>query len=202
MQDIGIDPAEENNKCIQTDKIIERCSEDFGNFYDFIENYDDKNNLIDNWKNLILIIRLLMKLDELDYYTAFRVLTKLLKQLNSFESSNFSEMMLEDNLKKILFQILFLICILFDYESISGYEKYIMKLFLPLYSIQYFIRQISINDKLQFCLENNYNEKNFNQYITSDKNVLNVLKYISRNIMLTNLLIRYNNDTQKSLAHK
>jgi hypothetical protein len=201
MQDIGIDPAEENNKCIQTDKIIERCSEDFGNFYDFIENYDDKNNLIDNWKNLILIIRLLMKLDELDYYTAFRVLTKLLKQLNSFESSNFSEMMLEDNLKKILFQILFLICILFDYESISGYEKYIMKLFLPLYSIQYFIRQISINDKLQFCLENNYNEKNFNQYITSDKNVLNVLKYISRNIMLTNLLIRYNDDTQKNIIN-
>ena len=70
-----------------------------------------------------------MKLDDLDYYTAFRVLTKLLKQLNSFESLNFSEMMLEDNLKKILFQILFLICILFDYESVSGYEKYIMKLF-------------------------------------------------------------------------
>jgi hypothetical protein len=76
-----------------------------------------------------------------------------------------------------------------------------MKLFLPLYSIQYFIRQISINDKLQFCLENNYNEKNFNQYITSDKNVLNVLKYISRNIMLTNLLIRYNDDTQKNIIN-
>jgi len=201
MQDIGIDPADENNKFIQTDKIIERCSEDFGNFFDFIENYDDKNSLIDNWKNLILIIRLLMKLDDLDYYTAFRVLTKLLKQLNSFESPNFSEMMLEDNLKKILFQILFLICILFDYESVSGYEKYIMKLFLPLYSLQYFIRQISINDKLQFCFENNYNEKKFNLYIASDKNVLNVLKYISRNIMLTNLLIRYNDDTQKNIIN-
>lgn len=198
MQDVGIDPTQENNKCIQTEKIIERCSEAFGNFLDFIENYDDKNNLIDNWKNLILIIRLLMKLDELDYYTAFRILTKLLKNLNSFENPNFSEMMLEDNLKKLLFQILFLICILFDYESISGYEKYIMKLFLPLYSIQYFIRQISINNKLQFYFENNYNKSNFNQYIKSDKNVLNVLKYISRNIMLTNLLIRYNDDTQKN----
>jgi len=201
IQDFGIDPNEENNKCIQTDKIIERCSEDFGNFFDFIENYDDKNNLIDNWKNLILIIRLLMKLDDLDYYTAFRILTKLLKQLNSFENPNFAEMMLEDNLKKILFKILFLICILFDYESINGYEKYIMKLFLPLYSVQYFIRQISFNDKLQFCFENNYNESNFNQYIASNKNILNVLKYITKNIMLTNLLIRYNDDIQKNIIN-
>ena len=203
MQDIEIDKDDKDNKNIITEKLIEKCSEAFGNFLDFLENYDDKKNMLEHWKNLILIIRLLMKLDELDYLTAFNQLNDLLTKIEFLNEINFCDMILRDSLKPLLFQILFLISILFDYETIDGYEKYIMKFFLPLYSVQYFVRQILINNKLEFDLviiENNYNLDKYNQYLQTNKNISNVLKYISRNIMLMNYLIRHNDDKeQKSI---
>ena len=195
IQDIDINKNDINNKNIITEKLIDKCSEAFGNFFDFIENYDNKKNLLEHWKNITLLIRLLMKLEELDYYTAYNKLNYLFRKLCTFDEINFCEMIFEDSLKKILFQILFLICILFDYKIFNGYERYIIKLFLPLYTIQYYIRQILINNNLKFdlnILQNNFNNSQFNKYLKTDENISNVLLYISRNIMLTNILINNN----------
>jgi hypothetical protein len=104
-------------------------------------------------------------------------------------------MIFENGLKTILSQILTIIAILFDYETINGYEKYIMKLFLPLYIIQYYLRSILINYKLQFNLnelKNRYNLSQFKEYLKTDNNVNNTIKFIAKNIKLTNHLIGNN----------
>jgi hypothetical protein len=92
----------------------------------------------------------------------------------------------------ILSQILTIIAILFDYETINGYEKYIIKLFLPLYIIQYYLRSILINNKLQFNLnelKTKYKLSLFKEYLKADNNIDNTIKFIAKNINLTNHLI-------------
>ena len=184
-----------NTKSI-TINIIEICSESMSNLFDFIENYNNRKIKIEYYKNLILTIRLLMKLEELDYQIAFNILVKLLKKLSILDSNFFCEIIFEDNLKKILSKILFLICILFDYEIIKGYEKYIMKIIINLYSIQYFIRYLLLCNgmKIELTKFSNFNNYMLNEFLKSNKNIKNIIKNITKNIMLTNLIIKYNNN--------
>ena len=180
-----------NNKKKLTENIIDNCSMAMSNFFDFIENYNNKKIKIEYYKNLILVIRLLLKFEELDCDTVFNMLVQLLKKLCSLNYNKFCKYIFEDDLKIILLKILFLICILFDYKTIKGYEKYIMKLVINLYTIQYFIRNILLNNGLKFdfnIFKKKYNESNFKQFLKEDKNIENILKYISKNIMLFNLV--------------
>ena len=179
-----------------TENIIDNCSESMCNFFDFIENYNNKKIKLEYYKNLILAIRLLMKLGQLDCDTAFNMLILLLKKLSSLNFYKFCNLIFEDNLKLILIKILFILCVLFDYKTIKGYEKYIMKLIINLYTIQYFIRNIIINNGLKLDLnifKSKYKENNFNQFLKFNKNIENILIYISKNIMLSNLVNNNNN---------
>ena len=186
------------DKILLTKKVLENISNIFSNFFDMIEIFDDIKNKIENFKNLVLVIRLLLKIDKLDYGTLFNTLISLLKEfINLNEEENFTKIIFEDNLKMTLLQILIIISILFDYDTINGYEKYIMKLFLPIYTIQYYIRHILLNNKLKFnyyAYINQYNITSFNEYLKNDIDKNKIIRFISKNIMLTNLLIRNNNN--------
>ena len=195
IKDIEFDNDNENYKKNLTETIIEKCSEAISNFFDFIENYNDINNKIEHFQNLILIIRLLMKFEKLDSNIAFNNLIKLLKNVYKLDCNNFCEYIFEDNLKKILSKILLLFGILFDYKTINGYEKYIMDIFLPIYIFQYFIKYILICDKFQIdfqILKIKFNTSQFDKYLQRNNNILNPLKFISKYIMLANILSKYN----------
>lgn len=137
-----------------------------------------------------------MKLGELDCDTAFNTLVDLLKQLSLIDYRIFNEIIFNDFLRKYISKILFIICILFDYETIRGYEKYIIKYFINIYALQYFVRNLFIDNGMKFSLTvfiKNYNFKNYQQYLKMNNNKEIIIKYLSKNIMLTNLLIKSNN---------
>ena len=185
-----------SENCDIVKQLIMKISLVLSDFFDFIDNFEDIHKKFDNYKNLLLAIRLLLKMGNNE--TTFNYLIELLNQLLYFSNEDkFCKMIFENDLKIVLSQILTIIAILFDYETIKGYEKYIIKLFLPLYIIQYYIRSILINNELQFdlnVLKSKYNYSLFKEYLKTDNNVENTIKFIARNIKLTNQLIRSNNN--------
>ena len=194
IQDIAINDLLDNS--ILTQKIIENCSTVISNYFDFIGNYSDKNSKIEYFQDLILIIRFLMKSEIMNPDTAFNILIEQLKSINIMDYNNFFRDIFEDNLKVKLSQILFIISILFDYESLKGYELFIMKIFLPLYTIQYYIKYILISNEFKFDIQillKKFNYTEFSNYIKTDNNIQKVLEYLAQRILLYNSLIRHDN---------
>ena len=193
-----IEPSKRKDKISSTQKIIDIISCMFSDFFDLIENFDNIDIKIENYKNIILVIRLFLKLDILDYETIFNILIKLLNKLLYFNNeTNFIEIIFENDLKRIFSQILIIISILFDYESIIGYEKNLINLILPIYSIQYYIREILICSEFQFnfnIFKQYYNPFHFKEFLKKNKNAENIIKYIIKNIKLTNKLIGNDKD--------
>ena len=192
-----------NHKSILTKMMIVKFSKAMSDFFDFIENYNNYKNKIEYFKNLILSIRILTKENIFVSNTIFSILIELFNRLLVFGENIF-----DNRLKNILSQIELIICILFDYETIAGYEKYIMKIFLPIFVVQYFARNLIINNGFIFnadIFKNNLNISQFILFLNNDKSVQNVLKYIAKNIFLVNLLIRKNenncdNNTEENIS--
>ena len=177
-------------------EIIERFSRYFSNFYDLINNDNDIQNKFECYENFIYIIRILIRIQNLNTNTAFGILNDSLISLLSLDNKIFCEILFEDKIKEILAKILFIISLLFDYEYIKGYEKYILKIFLPLYPIQYFIRKIIIDNKLNIDIKlitEKYNNSELEKYLKSDKSLQQILEYLCKCIMLNNIIIRKNN---------
>ena len=200
--DIEIKDEEMIDNVIITQKIIENCSKIMSDYFDFISNNFEKNNKIEYFKDLILLIRILMKFEILSSDTAFNILIELLKSINIIDYDNFWRDIFEDKLKVKLSKILFIISILFDYEDINGYEIFILKMFLPLCTIQYYIKHILISNefKIDFLIfKNKFNITQFSNCIKTDNNIQNILKFLSQKILFYNSLIRHNNNNDYTI---
>ena len=107
--------------------------------------------------------------------------------------------------------ILFLICIFFEYDDIKGYEKYILYLFLPLFSFSYYFRKLYLDNNLTFIKENilksKNNEKAFINKMEQSKfteflkgtDVFNSLIFILKKITIVNYLLKNEEDVNKDL---
>ena len=129
--------------------------------------------------------------------------------INLNHNKNISTMINNDQFNIILSGILFLLCVFFEYEEIEGYEKYIIYLFLPVFSFAYYFRKLYLDNSLSFikgykfkknnnindrAFGTNMNEKNFFEFLQTD-NAKNSLIFILKRIVIVNYILK-NNDNE------
>ena len=189
------------------------CFLQFRDFTDFFIKYDKKNEQLFLWKNMILSFRLMLKLNILrdNFFANFNLILYRMHNLNQIK--NISNLIVNNQFNILLSGILFLICIFFEYDDIKGYEKYILYLFLPLFSFSYYFRKLYLDNSLTFIKENmikskgTHNEKAFINQMEQNKffaflktdNAFNSLKFILKKITIVNYLLKNKEEVAKDL---
>ena len=195
---------------IQKDTLF-HCFLQFRDFTDFFIKCDKKKDQIFLWKNMILSFRLMLKVNILrdNFFVNFNLL--LYQMYNLTQMKNISNLIINNQFTNLLSGILFLICIFFEYDDIKGYEKYILYLFLPLFSFSYYFRKLYLDNNLTFIKENilksKNNEKAFINKMEQSKfteflkgtDVFNSLIFILKKITIVNYLLKNEEDVNKDL---
>ena len=197
---------------IQKDSLL-YCFLQFRDFTDYFIKSDKKDEQIYLWKNLFLSFRLMLKVNILrdNFFVNFNLL--LYRMCNLDKNKNIPTMINNDQFNIILSGILFLLCVFFEYEEVEGYEKYIIYLFLPVYSFAYYFRKLYLNNSLTFGKEdlfnknsvinerafiNKMNEKNFFEFLKTD-NSSNSLKFILKKLVIVNYLLKNKDEVDKGM---
>ena len=155
---------------------------------------------------MILSFRLMLKVNILrdNFFVNFNLL--LYQMYNLTQMKNISNLIINNQFTNLLSGILFLICIFFEYDDIKGYEKYILYLFLPLFSFSYYFRKLYLDNNLTFIKENilksKNNEKAFINKMEQSKfteflkgtDVFNSLIFILKKITIVNYLLKNEED--------
>ena len=188
---------------IQKDSLL-YCFLQFRYFTEFITESNAESQLY-LWKNLLLSFRLMLKANILkdNFFTNFNFFLYLMNNITS--NDNISSMINNDQFNIILSGILFLICVFFEYDDIKGYEKYILYLFLPIYSFSYFFRSLYLKNSLSFFKgQNFFNNKNknnitsflnnmteevINSYLSSDEGI-NCLIFLLKKLTIVNYILK------------
>ena len=197
---------------IQKDSLL-YCFLQFRDFIDFFIKCDKKNEQLFLWKNMILSFRLMLKTNILhdNFFANFYLLLYRMHNLNRIK--NISNLIIDDQFTNILSGILFLICVFFEYDGIKGYEKYILYLFLPLFSFSYYFRKLYLDNSLTFIKETmpkskfNKNEKAFIYHMETNKffdflktdNAKNCLIFILKKIIIVNYLLKNKEEVGKDM---
>ena len=85
----------------------------------------------------------MFKLNIITKETYFLRLYKVIREFITFKFQDpIQDIIQLDNAKLKTCEILFLFTILFDYEEIEGYEKYIIYMVLPIYAFGFFLKNI------------------------------------------------------------
>ena len=209
-KDFDLESSEFNK--IQKDSLL-YCILQFRDFTDYFIKSDKKKEQILLWKNLILSFRLMLKLNILrdNFFVNFSLL--LYRMCNLNQNTNISTMVNNDQFNIILSGILFLLCVFFEYEEIKGYEKYIIYLFLPVFSFAYYFRKLYLNNSLSFAKENPFinnnivNEKSFAKKMTENNfftflkadSSMNSLIFILKKIVIANYLLKNKEEIDKGM---
>ena len=189
------------------------CFLQFRDFTDYFIKSDRKDDQIFLWKNLLLCFRLMLKLNILrdNFFVNFSLL--LYRMCNLEKNKNIPKMINFDQFNIILSGILFLLCVFFEYEEIEGYEKYIIYLFLPVYSFAYYFRKLYLNNSLTFAKEdlinknsiinekafiNKMNENYFFEFLKND-NSMKYLNFILKKIVIANCLLKNKDKVDKGM---
>ena len=173
----------------------------FRDLFDFFENIDERKTTMNLWKNFFLSMRLLIKLKIIDdgfFFCKFYSCLEELKNLKFDMSLN--EILNNDRLKIKLCQIIFLICLLFDYEEIEGYEKFIIYMSLPIYGFGFFYKDIYFKNtftffKDKFLLE--LKEEKLYEFFKTGKYIERVFPHVIKLLLITKLLMRNDIDCDK-----
>ena len=168
---------------------------------DFFENVDDRKTSVNLWKNLLLSMRLLIKLKIIDEEFYFCKLFNSLEELKTlvFDRS-LNELINNDGLRLKLCILLFLLALLFDYEEIDGYEKYIIYIALPIFGFGFFFKDIYFKNSFSFVKDNFVNsltEEKLYGFFSKDKSLNNILSHVLKHILITTLLIKNEVDFDK-----
>ena len=133
-------------------------------FLDFMENIEDKKTTVNLWKNFLLSMRMLCRLNILEKENYFCEFYNLLDQIKRCEFDISYDLLIKnDNIRLKICQLLFLIPMLFDYDEIEGYEKYIIYMILPIWGFGFFFKDLYI--KTHFL----YNKDKFLEELTDEK---------------------------------
>ena len=174
----------------------------YRDLFDYFENVDDRKTTVNVWKNFFLSLRLLLKLNIIEegfYFCKFYNAVEELKNL-VFEGSNLEEFIKNDSLRLKLCKLLFLLSLLFDYEEIEGFEKYIIYICLPIFGFGFFFKDIYFKNTFTFNQKNFLNsltEENLYEYLKNDKSLNNILIHVVKQILITKLLLKNEVDFDK-----
>ena len=168
---------------------------------DFFENVDDRKNSVNLWKNLILSFRLLIKLKIMDEGFFFCKFYKSLEELKTLEfDRSLEELINNDSLRLKLCYLFMLSAILFDYEEIEGYEKYIIYYSLPIFGFGFFYKDIYFKNSFTFVKNSFLNlltEEKMYVFLEKEKSLDIIFNHVLKQILITKLLIKNEVDCDK-----
>ena len=175
-------------------------------FMDFYENIDDRKTTVNLWKNLILSLRMLLKLKIIEPEFFFYKFYSVLQEFKTLKfDRELDDLIKNDSLRLKLSQILFLSSLLFDYEEIEGYEKYIIYIFLPILGFGFFFKDIYFKNSFLFD-QNNFldllKEDTLNQYLKNDKSINIILIHVLKKLLITKLMMKNEVDFDKVSLEK
>ena len=173
----------------------------YRDFLDFFENVDDRKTSVNLWKNLILSLRLLIKLKIMDEGFFFCKFYKALEELKTLEfDRNLDELINNDSLRLKLCYLFMLCAILFDYEEIEGYEKYILYYTLPIFGFGFFYKDIYFKNSFSFkkiSFLSLLTEEKMYEYFGKEKSLDIIFNHVLKQILITKLLIKNEADCDK-----
>ena len=173
----------------------------YRDFFCYLDNIEEKNFSINLWKNFVLSMKLMMKLDIIIKEKYF---LRLYKMLNEFIKLKFEtpikDIIQLDNVKLKTCEILLLLSIIFDYSTIEGYEKYIIYMVLPIYAFGFFLRDIyyltSFNFNQKVFLEQLTSEKMYN-FLNNDRTLNSIIVQVAKELVYTKIVMNKNIDADK-----
>ena len=183
------------------DNILTIFSIQFRDLFDFFENIDERKTTMNLWKNFFLSMRLLIKLKILDEGFFFCKFYSSIEELKNLQfDTSLNEFLNNDRLKLKLSQLLFLICLLFDYEEIEGYESYIIYMSLPIYGFGFFYKDIYFKNTFTFFQDKfleAFKEENLYEFLKSGQYIERVFIHVIKLLLITKLLMKNDVDCDK-----
>ena len=167
----------------------------------YLDNIEEKNFSVTLWKNFVLSMKLMLKLDII---TKESYILRLFKMLKEFITLKFDQPIKDiiqlDNVKLRTCEILLLLTILFDYENIQGYEKYILYMMIPIYAFGFFLKNIYF--MTSFCFEEeiflaHLNSDELYKFLKEDTTLNNIIIQIVKQLVITKVVMNKNIDLDK-----
>ena len=174
----------------------------FRDFFCYLDNIEEKNYSISLWKNFVLSMKLMLKLDIIIKENYFLRLFKMLKE---FITSKFDipikDIIQLDNVKLKTCEILLLLTILFEYKDIEGYEKYIIYMVLPIYAFGFFLRNIYFLTSFKFdqkvFLEHLNSEEMYQFFKEQNKTLNDIIVQVAKELVYTKIVMNKDIDADK-----
>ena len=174
----------------------------YRDFFCYLDNIEEKKYSIMLWKNFVLSMRLMMKLDIILKEKYFLRLYKMIKEFSICKFDNpIKDIIQFDNVKLKTCEILFLLSILFNFEQIDGYEKYILYMVLPIYAFGFFLREIYYKTSFYFLKEKFLvllDSQKLYQYLKEDNATLNnIIVQVVKELVYNKVVMNTDIDVDK-----
>ena len=173
----------------------------YRDFFCYLDNIEEKNYSITLWKNFILSMKLMLKLDIIVKENYFLRLYKILQEFITFKfETPIKDIIQLDNVKLKTCEILLLLSIFFDYENIEGYEKYILYMVIPIYAFGFFLRNIYFMTSFYFDQKiflEHLNSEELYKFLKEDNTLNNIIIQVAKELVFTKVIMNKNIDADK-----
>ena len=170
-------------------------------FLTYLDNIEEKNFSINLWKNFMLSMRLMLKLDIIMKDNYFMRLFQIIREFKLFQFENPIEYIIQlDGMKSKTCEILLLLSFFFDYEQIEGFEKYIIYMLLPIYAFGFFLKIIYIINHFRFNEEvflKHFRLEEMYDYFKHDPSLNLIITQIVKQLTYNKAIMSKNIDTDK-----
>ena len=170
----------------------------YRDLFSFFDNIEQKNPSIILWRNFVLSMRLMLKLDIINKEKYFLRLYKLIKEFITLKFDSTIESFIKNNsVKTNIWEILLLISFLFEYEEVEGYEKYILYMVLPIYAVGLFWRKLYLDNA--FCSSKEiFSEKltmdELNKFLKDDTSINMAIVQFVKQLLFNKAIMNKNID--------
>ena len=178
-----------------------QLSSDYQNLFCCLDNLEEKKYTLDLWKNFILSVRLLIKLDILAKEKYILALYNLIKEfVNLSFKASLETSEIENNHLYHIYEIIFLITCFFDYEEIEGYEKYILYMALPIFAFGFYLKNLYIQNSFIFSKEKfleHLNIEELYKFLKEDDSLNLIIIHLVKELLINKIIISKGIDIDK-----
>ena len=154
---------------------------EYKDYFIYLDNIEDKKYADFLWKNLFLSFKLMLKLGIIEKEKYFIKIYEAIKELKTLKFDvDLTKIIQWDEINLKTCNLLFLFSILFEYNEIEGYEKYILYMVLPIYAFGFFLRNIYYKTSFLF------NQKEFLEHLKSEE----LYKFLEEETTLDSIIIQ------------
>ena len=143
----------------------------------------------------------MFKLNIITKETYFLRLYKVIREFITFKFQDpIQDIIQLDNAKLKTCEILFLFTILFDYEEIEGYEKYIIYMVLPIYAFGFFLKNIYFMTSFYFeqkIFLEHLNTEELYKFLNEDNTLNNIIVQVVKELTYTKIIMNKDIDADK-----